>query len=293
MKIKGNAKQHHVPLSTKKKLNISISILLIAIIIAMFAVNIVYNMTHYTPEFYKVSSRKISDKMRIVFLTDLHLREYGKDNKDLIEDIKNLSPDLILLGGDLTVEEKNDYSNMVSLCKSLADISRVYGVWGNHEDIKMYIQKDEKLREKFESTGVRFLTNETETLQIGKNNVVICGLDGNTANFEKYGAKDVTEKFDDMQGFKICLAHVPTYFTEKLSAYDFDLGLAGHTHGGIVNIPKIGPIYSREEGFFPEYAEGQHSLKNGAMLIISRGLGHSAIIPRINNVPELSVIDVE
>lgn len=293
MNLKGIFKKKQIKINNKKKLNIVISVLLVVLVVTIFTANIIYNMTHYVPEFYKISSNKISEKMRIVFISDLHLREYGKDNVNLINDIKSLSPDLILLGGDLVVEEKDNYDNMVSLCNKLSQISPTYGVWGNHEDIKMYIQKDTKLREKFEKSGAVFLTNEAKEIAVKENNITICGLDGSASNFEKYGAKDIMDKLNEMTGFKICLVHVPTYFTQKLTGYDFDLGLSGHTHGGIINIPKIGPLYSREEKFLPKYAQGQHKLKNNAELIISRGMGHSSIIPRINNAPELSVIDLE
>lgn len=277
----------------KKKLNIVLSFVLIIAVLSVIAANIIYNMTRYVPEFYKVSSNKISERVRVVFVTDLHLREYGKENKVLTEDIKNLSPDLILLGGDLVKYKSSRYENMLAFCKEAAKIAPTYGVWGNHEDIRMYIKKDKNLKKSFESTGVRFLTNEIENLKINTNSIVLCGIDGNAGNFEKYGAKEAAQKLDKMQGFKICVAHVPTYFSEKLAEYDFDMGLSGHTHGGVVNIPKIGPLYSREEGLFPKYVQGRHILKNDATLIISRGLGHSSIIPRINNIPELSVIDID
>lgn len=281
-------------LRLKKKLNISISILLVVVIVATLAANIIINITRYTPEFYRIPSKNIANKVRLVFLSDLHLREYGEGNEILIRDIENLAPDLILLGGDLVTESKPDYSNMTDLCEKLTKIAPVFGVWGNHEDVKMYVQKDTKLRESFESTGAVFLTNESKTVRIKGNTVAVCGLDGSAANFEKYGALEAANSFDKLTAdFKILLAHVPTYFTECLDGYNFDLGIAGHTHGGIVNIPKLGALYSAEEGFFPKYASGQHTLKGGAQLIISRGLGHSSAIPRINNIPELSVIDVD
>jgi predicted MPP superfamily phosphohydrolase len=81
-------------------------------------------------------------------------------------------------------------------------------------------------------------------------------------------------------------------FDAQLSDYDFDLGIAGHVHGGIVNIPLLGGLYSEEEGFFPTYYGGRNILSNQKPLIISRGLGDSSPIPRINNMPELVVIDV-
>lgn len=293
MKIKELFAKKTLRLSKKAKLNILGSAVLVLLIIVVFVVNIVYNITRYTPEFYKISSNKISDKMRIVFITDLHLREYGDENSGLLQDIKNLSPDLILIGGDLVIDREKEYSNMLSFCEALTEISPTYGVWGNHEDIKFHIFGDKELKSKLDATGVRFLINETESVKIKNNEITICGVDGYVTNFEKYGAKEVMESFNKMQGFKICLAHVPTYFTEKLDEYEFDLGLAGHTHGGVINVPGLGPLYSREEGFLPDYTEGCHTLKNNGKLIISRGMGHSSYVPRINNVPELSVIDVD
>lgn len=275
-------------------LNILLSLLLAAVIALLFGANINYNRTHYTPEFYRLSSDKIAERVRLVYLSDLHLREYGEDNRELIEDIEMLAPHVILLGGDLVDADQNGYDGMISFCESLADIAPTFGVWGNHEDVKMYIQGDEKLRTAFESTGVRFLTNELESLQIGESDIVICGLDGTSANFEKYGASEAMEALDDIaDGFKICLEHVPTYFVERLCEYDFDLGIAGHTHGGIVRIPRLGPLYSAEEGFFPKYAAGEYTLENGARLIVSRGLGDTQDAVRINNTPELTVIDIE
>jgi predicted MPP superfamily phosphohydrolase len=89
------------------------------------------------------------------------------------------------------------------------------------------------------------------------------------------------------------MAHIPILFDTQLSAYDFDLGIAGHTHGGIVNLPFIGGLYTNEEGFFPNYTSGKYILNKNQSLIISAGLGDSSFFPpRINNAPELVVIDI-
>ena len=106
--------------------------------------------------------------------------------------------------------------------------------------------------------------------------------------------KDFVEEFvkTDKSDYRIFVAHVPTYFSNVLTDYKFDLGLAGHVHGGIVRLPKVGGLYSSEEGFLPEYSGGEYTLKNKAKLIVSRGLGDSSDVPRINNIPEISVIDI-
>ena len=70
-----------------------------------------------------------------------------------------------------------------------------------------------------------------------------------------------------------------------------NLALAGHYHGGIVRIPGLGGLYHPEEGFFPKYSGGEYSLTYGK-LIVSRGLGDQNFSLRINNKPELVIIDI-
>ena len=262
---------------------------LILLLAGGLAKNIYDNRTNYTAEFYQVSSRKLTHSIRVAFLTDVHLREYGMDNGDLVEDIENLSPDLILLGGDLVNDTVDSYDNMISLCSQLTEIAPVCGVLGNHEDVKIYHQGDEELVKRFEDAGVKILRNEETSYSLYDNTVSVIGIEGKPEDFASYGAKECMEaqEAEDQYDLRICIAHVPTYFPEKLENYSFDLGLAGHTHGGIVRLPKLGALYSAEEGLFPEYGGGVYTLDNKATLIVSRGLGDSG-----NNVPELSVIDI-
>lgn len=275
-------------------IDLLVCLLLVGGLLLGLALDIVHDRTSYRVEFYQLSSKRVSGGLRIVFLTDLHLHEYGEDNSELAEDIEKLSPDLILLGGDMVTESVAGYDGMLSLCSRLSQTAPIYGVLGNHEDVKIYLQKDTALLDSFEAAGVHWLINSTEQIKVGGNTVTLIGVDGKPADFERYGASDVMERSgEESRGFRICMAHVPTYFAERLDDYSFDLGLAGHTHGGIINLPKFGPLYSDEEGFFPEYAKGEYTLKNGATLIVSGGLGDSSSFPpRINNTPELTVIDI-
>ena len=183
---------------------------------------------------------------------------------------------------------------MISLCRKLSELAPVCGVLGNHEDVKIYHQGDEELVKRFEDAGVKILRNEEASYCLYDNTVSVIGIEGKPEDFASYGAKECMEaqESENQYDLRICIAHVPTYFPEELENYSFDLGLAGHTHGGIVRLPKLGALYSAEEGLFPEYGGGVYTLDNKATLIVSRGLGDSGKWPRINNVPELSVIDI-
>ena len=213
-----------------------------------------------------------------------------------MQDVRSLAPDLILLGGDLvTYGEGSNYDNMLSLCSQLNEIAPVCGVLGNHEDELYFLDGDQALVEKFTAAGVTVLRNQEARYTIHDNVISILGVEGSPADFSNYGASTFMDSVEPQTDYdlRICLAHVPTYFPEHLENYSFELGLAGHTHGGIVRLPKIGPLYTAEEGFLPDYAGGSYELANNATLIVSRGLGDSSWVPRINNVPELSVIDID
>ncbi len=148
--------------------------------------------------------------------------------------------------------------------------------------------------EKFTAAGVTVLRNQEARYTIHDNVISILGVEGSPADFSNYGASTFMDSVEPQTDYdlRICLARVPTYFPEHLENYSFELGLAGHTHGGIVRLPKIGPLYTAE-GFLPDYAGGSYTLANNATLIVSRGLGNSSRAPRINNVPEFSVIDID
>jgi len=146
----------------------------------------------------------------------------------------------------------------------------------------------------FEKAGLKLLRNAQEEIQIGKNTLQLIGVEGTSYGFEEYGGREFMDKTEiDPSAFSILMTHIPILFEPQLSGYDFDLGLAGHTHGGTVVLPFLGGLYSDEEGLFPEYTAGKYILDKNQTLIISRGLGDSKRFPpRVNNMPELVVIDI-
>ena len=93
----------------------------------------------------------------------------------------------------------------------------------------------------------------------------------------------------DENSFNLLLAHNPIYFP-TYAAWGADLTLSGHLHGGIVRLPFVGGVISPQIRLFPKYTHGMYT-ENGRKLITSAGLGSHTINLRINNPPELVVID--
>ena len=252
-----------------------------------------YTRTHYTITFYQETSRKVSRNIRLAVISDIHNREYGKDSATLISDISALNPDLILFLGDTISKTDDHYEPMLNLVSGLSRIAPCYGVLGNHESERIYYLDDRQLPERFESAGLKLLRNAQETIRIGTDTVQLIGLEGTPYGFEEYGGRAFMDKVSfDPSVYCIVMYHIPILFDSQLSAYDFDLGIAGHVHGGIVNLPYFGGLFSEEEGYFPRYYAGKYALGDQKSLIISRGMGDSRPIPRINNMPELVIIDI-
>ena len=261
---------------------------------AVSAAYALYYRTHYKISFYQETSRKVYSNIRIAVVSDIHSREFEARNEALLSDLRALKPDLILFPGDMVIRDQDDYQPMLDLVSKAAAIAPCYGVLGNHESERIYYRDDKNLPEKFEKAGLILLRNAQEEIHIGRNTIQLFGVEGTSYGFEQYGGRKFMDKADrDPGAYLIVMAHIPILFDTQLSAYDFDLGIAGHTPGGIGSLPFIGGLYTNEEGFFPNYTSGKYILNKNQSLIISAGLGDSSFFPpRINNAPELVVIDI-
>ena len=253
-----------------------------------------WHRSHYKISFYQETSQKVSGNIRIAVISDIHTREYGDHNETLLSDLRALKPDLILFLGDMVIREQDNYQSMLDLVSASAAIAPCYGVLGNHESERIYYQNDKTLPEQFEKAGLKLLRNVQDEICIGRDRIQLLGVEGTAYGFEQYGGREFMEKTEmDPSAYRIVMTHIPILFDTQLSEYDFDLGLAGHVHGGVVRLPFLGGLYSQEEGFFPKLCAGKYTLNNRQSLIISAGLGDSrSFPPRINNPPELVVIDV-
>lgn len=241
--------------------------------------------------FYHLESDKVDSNFRIVQLSDLHLHEFGENNSELVDWVRRLEPDIITITGDMNIHFNEDTHVVTDLCSQLVEIADVYYVFGNHEWVD-HIDRHTTIKSDIAATGVTILENSYVGLEINGNRVFVCGLVNEVANYEKYNAPKVMEKFMAEEGFKILLVHYPEYFLGKLNDYTIDLAMCGHTHGGIIRIPVVGGLFASDQGFFPTLYQGMQTVEGGSTVVVSRGLGGDRAIPRINNNPEIVVVDV-
>lgn len=292
----------------------------LALAAAVTACNYVINR-NFAETFYSVSSLKVNNAMRIIQISDLHSVSYGKNNSKLTERIQKLKPDIIIFTGDCLDSSSPSDSEVINLCSSLKDTAPMIYVYGNNEVKRFYdinLNQDEldakygfsdesrspevlssetdDFEKELEAVGVKVLKNEKDTVTVGSTQVDIYGvLTSNPSSFWSYSGKSFNSfLYDDPNNLKITAIHEPTVY--EVYNYDYwgDLILCGHTHGGTAKIPFLGPLYTHENGLFPErsgaYVYGRYSV-SGTPLIVSSGLSNKNIL-RLNNKPELVIIDI-
>lgn len=244
---------------------------------------------------YSISTDKLNTSTKFVFISDLHCKEYGDKNSELVSKIKEQSPLFIAVGGDMVNKYSSDDHVMRELLPQLADIAPTYCILGNHE----LILKDEiNFKNDINSTSAKLLDNEMVTIEANGEKILLGGMSDfpyyefNAPDYdtpERYFWDDFKDK--SKNGYSILLHHQPEYLESIMQDSNVDLVMCGHTHGGAVQIPFIGGLFAPNQGFFPKYDKGEFDLYDTKM-IISAGLGDAYPVLRLNNFPEISVVEI-
>ena len=255
---------------------------------------------------YTISNKKIPEEFngfKIVQLSDFHSEGYRDTTERLIDKVKNINPDIIVMTGDMVSWDMEDIEEVKILIKSLSKVYPIYYIDGNHEHLAEVLRKSRYVSfNKFmQELGVTIIKNdyveiykEDKSINLYGINLPLDGATGlyvNKFQLEKNYVEKTLPKANE-EKFNILLAHTPT-FIKQYSKWGADLVLAGHMHGGIVRIPftNIG-LLSPERTIFPKYAAGKFKV-NGSIMIVNRGIGTSSFKLRIFNNPEITVITLK
>ena len=241
--------------------------------------------------YYQHRTDKVSDNVRIVHLTDLHNKEFGKDNATLLERVVSLKPDLIVITGDMITMEIHNYEVAVSLCEKLIDIAPTFYSYGNHEYGEIIYAEGNHLISDLKSTGITLLNCESTTIDIKGNEIKIGGMCTDQAGFYAEDIQRFLNDFIDPDAFTLLLTHYPNIFEDLMKPFPVDIAFTGHAHGGQVRLPIIGGVFAPDQGIFPKWTEG-FLMIDSSMVVINRGLGNIYPIPRINNSAEIVVMDI-
>ena len=223
-------------------------------------------------------------EIKILQFSDTHVSKYFVigDLKRTVLKINEENPDIVVFTGDL-IDEYNDYENKEEICEIWETLGAIkaplkYAIYGNHD----YGGGAESIYKKImNNSGFKLLINEKEALK--QYNINIIGMDDSI--FGNYDS-EMFSNYLDNDSYNIVLSHEPDV-VEYLLDYNIDLFLAGHSHGGQINLPVVNSLPLLAE----KYTRGLYSFENAreTKLYVNIGLGTSVLPMRFMATPVLSV----
>ncbi len=245
---------------------------------------------------YKITSPLLPesfDGLKLVHLSDLHNKVFGKDNSPLFDRIAAEKPDIIVMTGDMISHGAPNTDKFLRLVRRMTELCPVYYVNGNHELSDLDGDAFAYVAETMAAYGAVCLDNTYAELARGTDTIRLCGLCYSAEYYRgvrEYKRGWKAFMLTDMINFlgvkqpgeyTILLAHNPLDF-DVHAEWGADLSLGGHVHGGLIRLPFVKGIFSPERRLMPKYKEGVYRSGN-SFLIASRGLGRF----RVHNPPEI------
>ncbi len=266
---------------------------LIVLSISVILLSVFCYATYIEPQNIKIDTWEIvTDKVKkpltIAHISDVQAAKVGKYEEKAFKILAELEPDIIFHTGDLV--QPYDYNNyekelikVAGLFKKLSPKYGIFNVIGNVDDPRLIRLFDK-------TSGVKTIINENKITSGQGFRLNILGLSfQQSAN----GDRNTIIEWMNKPGneFQIILGHAPDYVLNIMDC-NIDLCLAGHTHGGQVNVPFLGPLLNASRTP-KKWASGFRKINN-IYLNVSSGIGteHLAGLPpiRFNCPPTISII---
>lgn len=224
------------------------------------------------------------EQIKIVQFSDTHLGE-GYSLEQLEKAVKKINEqkaDFVIFTGDL-MDSAYTYEEQDEAAKILGEIEagmEKLAVWGNHDigggGIRVY-------GDMMEQAGFTLLRNESLRLPFTEgHDIVFSGLDDGMLGQPDYSTVAKREREED---FHVLISHSPDPI-ENVEKENVDLTLSGHSHGGQIKLPFIGPLV--KVPLAKIYYDGLYSLNSGK-LYVNTGLGTTKIHARLFNPPAITV----
>ena len=248
---------------------------------------------------YTVAIEGIRRETKVVLISDLHGGQFGRDNRRLIDAIAAQQPDAIFVVGDMVNNGADDAEvrRAVELLGRLENIAQVYYSLGNTELDNRLSGGPDMLKLAREAGAIAMKDDYVET-EIGGNRVNVGFTMGHYRYNQYQWAHTPDYTMETAVGADgtpaIVLLHMPeSFFLDIHDQWTGDLYLSGHTHGGLWHLPFVGSVFAPTQGWRPQYDHGYYTFDDGRFqMIISPGLAGYKWVPRLFNMPEISVIRI-
>jgi len=218
-------------------------------------------------------------ELRIGFAADFHAGPTTSHEvlRSAARALEAEAPDVLLLGGDFVSLRPAHVDRVVPLLARIAAPLGRYAVLGNHD----YWAGADRVALALGDAGIELLINRCVTMPEPFTNVSLCGLDDHGS-----GRPDADAALSGAGPVKLVLMHSPSGLID-LASRPFSLAFCGHTHGGQIALPDGRPVVVAHGALSRRYNQGRYDLARGGTLLVSGGVGCTAIPVRINSPPTI------
>jgi len=223
------------------------------------------------------------DGLRLVQLTDIHLSPFlsEPDLERAVAMANETKAHLALVTGDLISLRGDPLDECIDQLKNLRADAGIFGCLGNHE---VYAQCEDYTTERGAKVGIRFLRSASQSLRFGNATLNLAGVDYQPMHSDYLVD---TEKMIRPGAFNVLLSHNPDVFpVAERQGWNFTI--AGHTHGGQVNVEILHHDWNIAR-FFTPYTMGLYR-KNDSSIYVSRGIGTIGVPIRLGSPPEVTLL---
>ena len=257
-----------------------------------------YYVTYVEPEYLvvknvRLETPKLTQGIRLLHISDIQAGSIGKYQHEIFEQIKLLKPDIILNTGDFLqivppATFSEEWAKLHTLIESVNPRYGTYGVYGDTER-ELYRMKPDQL------APLKILSSLQETIVVEGGVLSIIGLSLYQSRNGEWAVGSIDDwlRSSDAGAFRIVMGHAPDYAL-NLSEKTIDLCLAGHTHGGQIRLPWVGPLVIDSQ-IPKEWSRGFHRI-GIPYLNVSAGAGsnrHNGLPPMRFNCPtEMTLVEL-
>ncbi len=221
--------------------------------------------------------------LRIVQITDIHLSPFLSEREfaAAIDMANETRANIAVVTGDLITRRGDPLDACLHQLARLRAEAGVLGCLGNHE---VYVRAENYVTEQGRLIGIDFLRHRARQLRFGNAVINFAGVD-----YQKMHSRYLkgAEQLIVPGALNILLSHNPDVFPVA-RAQGYQLTIAGHTHGGQVDV-EILHQHVDVARYFTPYVQGLYSQENSSVYV-SNGLGTIGVPVRLGAPPEVSVL---
>lgn len=222
--------------------------------------------------------------LRIAQLSDIHLSPFlsRQELRRCVDMANETKPNVAFVTGDLVTGSYDPVDDCLEELKRLRSDAGIYGCMGNHET---YIGGEAYVKTHAARRGMQFLRGERTTLRFGGAHINVAGVD-----YQRKARPYLvgTERLMAPGQFNLLLSHNPDTF-RVARAQGWNLTLAGHTHGGQINVEILEQDLNLVRVFVTPYVYGLYQ-EGGSSIYVTRGIGTVGVPARVGAPPEVALI---